>query len=1008
MRFGYVAGRLRAVLDSVGRRLEFTYTWQGAIDEIHLEAPSQLEGRVRLTKYEYDERGNLIRVHDRAGLRGEYQYDGHRLVCHRNGNGAPTYAEYDNAGRCVTLFRQGGKGLREIRYHSRRNTTLVTDSLGHRTLYRFNESGGLVEEVDACGQRKRRIYDGQNRLLLAVGADGHSTLVSTYNPETRTLTEQRPVGGTTVTIFGENGLPERITNALGQERCLGYDALGRLTRIESPEGREWSISYDERGAVSQAVCPDGYVIHRDQSPDFSTITLRDDGGVIEQRRFDTFGNVVETTDALGHEESFGYDDRNQLVKHTLADGRTVTYRYDGEGNVVSETDALGRVTRYRYDGYAQLTEKINPVGQRECYEPDTEDRLQTVIAPSDERMVYEHDALGRPVRITHFDGSTTKIEYNDHGHHVRVISGDGGCTEFWYLASSLLLRRRLPDGSDQRFSYDELGELVAIEGPGYSLAFEYSPDGPICREQQVHATIEYEYNQAGMLSAIRDDTGREVRYEYGPRRALVRICDRDRVFELRSTGVGELVTGIEHPGGLRQELEYDVCDRLIRRRVLALGGAELARREYTYDAADQLTHMADSRLGNFDYSYDVLGRLVAVRRGGTRAPLEEYAYDANGNLVQTPAFAAISYGPENRALAAGSLKFEYDACGRSVAVVSPAGRRMFDYDGEGMLRRVRLPDGTVCEYEYDAFARRTLKRVKDDEIHFCWDVNLLRFERHVGGAGGHIEFLFLPGTFVPLSLRVGETTYHCSFDQAGTPTEMWDEGGNMTWSMAPDVYGARRNEIGPGENPFHFLGQYVDRETGLYYNRFRYYDALLGRFTTQDPLGIEPGLNLYQYPPNPLTWVDPLGLISGPTIKLKCRKSWGACEQRAAQMKAEKMNRQAKKKQQKRTEPCRTNQRQYYEDNCAETVKNSSTHDIDHLLELQIGGMDKCCSNLWEMPRRPNRSIGSQIKNRMNDLKLETGDNIGGFSITGCSKAKKCTNPPTPPDPKADCEQDDE
>ena len=180
----------------------------------------------------------------------------------------------------------------------------------------------------------------------------------------------------------------------GRSVALGMTHWGSLTRIESPEGREWSISYDERGAVSQAVCPDGYVIHRDQSPDFSTITLRDDGGVIEQRRFDTFGNVVGTTDALGHEESFGYDDRNQLVKHTLADGRTVTYRYDGEGNVVSETDALGRVTRYRYDGYAQLTEKINPAGQRECYEPDTEDRLQTVITPSDERMVYEHDVAG--------------------------------------------------------------------------------------------------------------------------------------------------------------------------------------------------------------------------------------------------------------------------------------------------------------------------------------------------------------------------------------------------------------------------------------------------------------------------------------------------------------------------------------------------------------------------------------------------------------------------------------
>jgi RHS repeat-associated protein len=57
-------------------------------------------------------------------------------------------------------------------------------------------------------------------------------------------------------------------------------------------------------------------------------------------------------------------------------------------------------------------------------------------------------------------------------------------------------------------------------------------------------------------------------------------------------------------------------------------------------------------------------------------------------------------------------------------------------------------------------------------------------------------------------------------------------------------------------------GQYDDGDTGLYYNTFRYYDADAGRFTTEDPIGLAGGMNLYQYAPNPLRWADPLGLRS--------------------------------------------------------------------------------------------------------------------------------------------------
>ncbi|WP_180297845.1 RHS repeat-associated core domain-containing protein, partial [Snodgrassella alvi] len=56
-----------------------------------------------------------------------------------------------------------------------------------------------------------------------------------------------------------------------------------------------------------------------------------------------------------------------------------------------------------------------------------------------------------------------------------------------------------------------------------------------------------------------------------------------------------------------------------------------------------------------------------------------------------------------------------------------------------------------------------------------------------------------------------------------------------------------------------YQGQYLDRETGLHYNTFRYYDPDIGRFTQPDPIGLLGGFNLYQYAPNGLTWIDPWG-----------------------------------------------------------------------------------------------------------------------------------------------------
>uniref|UniRef100_UPI002448F637 RHS repeat-associated core domain-containing protein n=1 Tax=Pseudomonas fluorescens TaxID=294 RepID=UPI002448F637 len=61
-----------------------------------------------------------------------------------------------------------------------------------------------------------------------------------------------------------------------------------------------------------------------------------------------------------------------------------------------------------------------------------------------------------------------------------------------------------------------------------------------------------------------------------------------------------------------------------------------------------------------------------------------------------------------------------------------------------------------------------------------------------------------------------------------------------------------------------FQGQYFDPESGLHYNRHRYYNPDVGRYLTPDPVKLAGGINAYQYVPNPTGWVDPLGLSKCP------------------------------------------------------------------------------------------------------------------------------------------------
>jgi RHS repeat-associated protein len=124
-------------------------------------------------------------------------------------------------------------------------------------------------------------------------------------------------------------------------------------------------------------------------------------------------------------------------------------------------------------------------------------------------------------------------------------------------------------------------------------------------------------------------------------------------------------------------------------------------------------------------------------------------------------------------------------------------------------------------------------------------------------------WLFEPESFSPMAKIVDGQSYSIVTDHLGTPFEMYNSAGQRTWAAELDIYGAVRvvQEGNAVDCPFRYPGQYEDEETGLYYNRFRYYDPEAGGYVSQDPIGLAGGNpTLYGYVRNPLSWVDELGL----------------------------------------------------------------------------------------------------------------------------------------------------
>ncbi|UFQ02376.1 RHS domain-containing protein [Pseudomonas fitomaticsae] len=327
-------------------------------------------------------------------------------------------------------------------------------------------------------------------------------------------------------------------------------------------------------------------------------------------------------------------------------------------------------------------------------------------------------------------------------------------------------------------------------------------------------------------------------------------------------------------GLLLSQYQYDEQGRLQAHSV-SQREKNLFQRRYNYDANGNLAGIDDSRKGSRSYHYDPLDRLISVR-GATP---ETFAHDPAGNLLgqNNEGTANLANVKGNRLLMQGDRHYDYDAFGNLIRERRGAGQKLvteYRYDSQHRLIGASLPGGSTASYKYDAFGRRIEKTVNGQTTEFLWQGERLIAE---SGDNRYRTYIYEPGSFRPLAMLDGEgprkaTPFYYQLDHLGTPQELTDYSGEIMWSAKYRAYGnLAALDVSEIDNPLRFQGQYFDAETGLHYNRHRYYNPGTGRFLTPDPIKLAGGLNNYQYVPNPTGWVDPLGLSGKCPDSEKCK-----------------------------------------------------------------------------------------------------------------------------------------
>ncbi|WP_319927888.1 RHS repeat-associated core domain-containing protein [Xenorhabdus littoralis] len=845
---------------------------------------------------DYDLRGRVVSVTTPQGYWNDrFIYDdAERSTTYLDAEGGCSRYWYDDDGNLLRILDPLERET--VMEWDLRNMVSETDPLGRTTYFEYSPYGELTKLIQPSGEAFTYDYDEYGQLLQAKLSDGKSWGFH----------------------YNEAGEPDSVTDPLGRIEEYRYNQHGELLRKILPDGTQWRYEYEQHRLHSM-LSPNGYTTRYDQDGLGRLRCMTDALGQQTHYQHSAFhaslnGSVTEITQSDGVKQQITYDQARRITAVTDGEGQITQYTYGPFNLLTSMTRPDGTALHFDYDSLLRVNKVTTAMGETYQYEYDLAGQLVRETDFTDRTLEYAYDRGGRQTLIRYPNGQLTRFCYNDDDQIRRREhwqAGESACEqqaviEYGYDPLGRLICAISPDAKVE-FEYDEAGHLIGERVNGREITRQWDIQSGLPTAETVDQnTLNFGYNPSQQLTSFQFGQHDPLTLNYDSLgRETVRESAKGFILASRYTTNGQLA----HQSAGRATSLFR--ETLQQNHPYFPPQATAVNRSWQYDRAFNIQVIDDSIWGQTRYRYNQNDQVTHAAFEGFRSFEEQFHYDKQGNLsrhLPNDARNALKQADQlqlaGRVVHRGDATYRYDQNGRLVEKTEHRdGFRpqiwRYRWDIQDQLTHCETPDGSRWQYKYDAFGRRIQKlKVHDGKLvaanlqrwlngkpdltlrqdaiighDFLWSGDQLIEEIPIYADGTlaydhSIRWLYAPGTLTPWARYERGKLHYTVSDHQGTVRELLNEEGQLIWAGRLSTWG--RLDTWPAVAGDHedahvgchlrFMGQYADEETGLYYNRFRYYDHETGQYLTPDPLNLHGGFNPYGYVHNPVRFVDPFGL----------------------------------------------------------------------------------------------------------------------------------------------------
>ena len=722
----------------------------------------------------------------------------------------------------------------------------VSDSTGRTVSYGHNGEN-LSSVTGLASALWQYNYDSLDRMATVIDPLGTTIVDNSYDDYDRVVVQIAPRQGVSSTYYLHyTGLSSSEEDASGDRTTRYFDAQGRVVATENATGHFTRSRYDGQG---------------------HTIEVEDPRGNKSTLHYDGQHNLIQVTDALGDSSYLDYDAEQRAIRATNALNHSVETDYDAEHQPIRTRDALANEVLSTYHPTGMLDTLSDARGVQTTFSYNALDQLTSQQTENYPPVDTSYDNRGNLVSLVDQAGATTTFSHESRGLVTTRTDALGYSAQHSYNALGQLVSSTDRNGDISTIDYTVTTKIAALSYParaatathpaiaGFNVNFTYDIEDRLQTMVGPQGTTSNSHDKLNRLVAHTDPNGHQVQYAY------------DAASNLST---------LTYPDGKTVSYSYDALNRLSQVRIDWLNATATP----SYDAAGRLQGISHFNGSQSDYGYDAADRLTDLNHStGSGQTLVDYHFslDANGNRTQA---IIDNEAILPTALVDGTQSHSYNATKNRLLSSSGVSANTYSYDDEGQTESVS-GDSNV-DYRFDS-AHRLVAYNGGGQIntyHYDGIGNRLRAQRngttteYLYGAGGNllaeaggtgtITRYYIHGLGVMAFVDAATNqlyVYH--HDATGHTVAITDANQNIVNKYAYSAYGKILAEDELISQPFTYVGQYgVMREAdNLYYMRARYYDADLGRFISEDPIGFAGGINVYAYVGgNPMMLVDPSGL----------------------------------------------------------------------------------------------------------------------------------------------------